>query len=155
MELKLIRFACKPKYTVGKLYVDGKFFCNTLEDTDRGLDESMSEKEILDIKKPNETAIPTGQYQITLSVQSPKYKTRVKYAFCNGFLPRLIGVKGYSGILIHIGNTHEDSSGCILVGDNKVVGQVVNSTNTFKNLYSILKAADGRGEQIYITIEKS
>lgn len=154
MELRLKRFACKPKYTVGKLYIDGKYFCDTLEDRDRGIDNSMTEQEIRTIKVSSETAIPTGTYRITMNVQSPKYKKRAAYKFCNGFVPRLLDVKGFDGILIHIGNTKEDTAGCILVGYNKVVGQVNNSTDTFKKLYAILDTASRKGEKITIKIEK-
>ena len=154
MELRLKRFACKPKYTVGKLYIDGKYFCDTLEDRDRSIDNSMTEQEIRTIKVSSETAIPTGTYRITMNVQSPKYKKRAAYKFCNGFVPRLLDVKGFDGILIHIGNTKEDTAGCILVGYNKVVGQVNNSTDTFKKLYTILDTASRKGEKITIKIEK-
>lgn len=154
MELKLKRIACKPLYSIGQLYIDGQYFCDTIEDRDRGLLDGMTEQEIRSIKVPYETAIPTGTYNITMNVQSPKFKSRATYAFCNGYLPRLLNVKGFDGILIHIGNTQNSSAGCILVGQNKVVGQVINSTETFKKLYAVLDAANKRGEKISITIEK-
>lgn len=154
MKLRLKRIACKPSYTIGRLYVDGEYFCDTIEDRDRGLDNSMTEQEIKSNKVYAETAIPTGTYSVTMNVQSPKYKTRPAYAFCKGFLPRLVGVKGFDGVLIHIGNTQKDSAGCILVGQNKEVGKVINSTETFKRLYAVLQAANNRGEKISITIEK-
>lgn len=154
MELKLKRFAFKNAYTVGKLYIDGAYFCDTIEDKDRGLDSSMTVEQIKNKKIASITAIPTGKYAITLNVVSPKYKNRAQYAFCDAKLPRLIDVKGYDGVLIHIGNTAEDSAGCILVGQNKVVGRVINSTETFKKLYATLDAANKKGEKIYISIEK-
>jgi len=154
MELKLKRIACKPKYSIGKLYIDGAYFCDTIEDKDRGLDDSMTELAIKAKKVYSETAIPTGTYRVTLNVQSPKFKNRAAYAFCNGYLPRLLNVKGFDGILIHIGNTQHNSAGCILVGQNKIVGQVINSTETFKKLYAILDAANKKGEKITIKIEK-
>lgn len=154
MELRLKRIACKPLYSIGRLYVDGEYFCDTIEDRDKGLDDSMTEQEIRSVKVASETAIPTGTYKVTLNVQSPKYKNRAQYAFCKGYLPRLLNVKGFDGILIHIGNTQKDSAGCILVGQNKVVGQVINSTDTFKKLYAVLDAANKKNEKITITIEK-
>jgi len=154
MKLRLKRIACKSSYTIGKLYVDGSYFCDTIEDKDRGIDDSMAVEKIQSVKVAKETAIPTGTYNVTLNVQSPKYKNRAQYAFCKGYLPRLLNVKGFDGILIHIGNTQRDSAGCILVGENKVVGQVINSTATFKKLYAVLDAANKRGEKIAITIEK-
>ena len=150
MELRLKRIARRDSYTIGRLYVDGVRFCDTCEDKDRGLRQDMARATIKRVKVPDETAIPTGRYRVTLGVQSPKYKNRARYAFCNGYVPRLINVPGFEGILIHIGNTAEDSSGCILVGENKEVGKVLNSTQTFRRLYERLKAATG---DIYITIE--
>jgi hypothetical protein len=141
MELKLHRRYKGENYTIGDLYVNGEWFCNTLEDKDRGLNDKMSLWSIEQIKVKDQTAIPTGTYKVTLSVQSPKYKTRKQYEFCNGYLPRLLNVIGFEGILIHIGNKAGDSSGCILVGENKVKGQVINSTATFKKLYERLKSA--------------
>ena len=99
-----------------------------------------------------ETAIPYGTYDITLKVQSPKYKDKAQYKFCDGYLPRLLDVPHFDGILIHIGNTAKDSAGCILVGENKEVGKVLNSTATFRKVYEILKAASDRGEPIKIEI---
>lgn len=153
MELTLKRVACKPLYSIGKLYIDGQYFCDTIEDKDRGLDDSMTEQEIRAIKIPSQTAIPTGTYRVTLNVQSPKFKAKAAYAFCQGYLPRLLNVKGFDGVLMHIGNTQNSSAGCILVGQNKVVGQVINSTETFKKLYAILDTANKKGEKIYITIK--
>lgn len=138
MDLLLKRIARKESYTIGKLYINGVYFCDTLEDTDRGLDESMDLKTIKGKKIKGSTAIPTGVYKITLNVVSPKYSKRSQYDFCKGRVPRLLNVPGYEGILIHIGNYPKDTEGCILVGENKQVGAVLNSTNTFKRLYSKL-----------------
>ena len=149
MELRLHRRWKKAGYTIGELYVDGVWFSNTLEDTDRGLTQDMPLSEIKKRKVPKETAIPTGVYEVTLKTQSQKFKDKKNYQFCNGYLPRLKNVPGYSGILIHIGNWASDSAGCILVGENKVKGGVVNSVATFTKLYEVLKQAN---EDIWITI---
>lgn len=139
---------------MSNLYIDGKWFCNCLEDADRGLDNSMSEDMIRTLKKPSITAIPRGTYEITLDVVSPKYsKVQFYKDVCNGKVPRLKNVKGFDGILIHAGNTDKDSSGCLLVGQNKVKGQVVNSKETFKQLYKLLQDGKSRGEKITIKIE--
>lgn len=153
LELILERKWKKPDYTIGRLFVDGEFFSNTLEDTDRGLTSEMTAEQIRKIKIKAKTAIPTGRYKITLSVQSPRFKDKKAYAFCKGYLPRLQAVKGYAGICIHIGNFAKDTEGCILVGENKVKGAVVNSTVWFKKLYDILKKADEAGREIWITIK--
>lgn len=148
MKLILERNWSKETYTIGKLYyIDEdtqakRYICDTLEDTDRRLDSSMSDDAIKKLKVYAETAIPSGTYQITLNTISPKYSKRKYYKdLCGGKVPRLLGVKGYDGVLIHIGNTNKDTAGCILVGENKVKGRVINSTKAFEKLYKILKSA--------------
>lgn len=152
MKLFLNRHYKGESYTIGKLYIDGEYFCDTIEDKDRGLFQNMPLNQIKEKKVIHQTAIPTGTYKITLSVQSPKYSQRKQYDFCKGYLPRLIDVPGFEGVLIHIGNKAGDSSGCILVGENKVKGQVINSTATFKKLYEILNKTKENNEDIEITI---
>ena len=155
MQLTLRR-TYKKDYTVGNLYVDGLWVCNTMEDKDRGLKKTWPLSQIKAVKVPNETAIPLGTYAITMRVQSPKFsqwKYSRLYGFCKGYLPRLLGVPGFDGILMHIGSTAANSSGCILVGINDKKGMVTKSTETFQKLYSMLKAADERGENISITIQ--
>lgn len=153
MEIKLKRIARKPGYTIGKLYADKQYVCDTLEDKDRGLTSHMSDAQICGMKVHGETAIPTGRYLIDMKSVSPRFGGRQQYKFCGGRLPRIMGVPGYSGVLIHCGNTAKDTEGCILVGENKKVGMVMNSTQTLKRLYPLLKEADSRGERIYISIE--
>lgn len=140
MEILLIRKYKKPTYTIGNLYINGKWIANTLEDVDRNLNSSMSVEQIKDIKKPNETAIPTGTYKVTLDIFSPKFGNKSFYKkTCNGKLPRILNVKGFDGVLIHCGNTNLDTSGCILVGRNLEKGKVLKSQETFEKLYKILK----------------
>lgn len=150
MKLTLKRIAKRSSYTIGKLYIDGVYFSDVLEDKDRGLKQSMSPSEISKIKVMHETAIPSGTYTVTLDVISPKYSQKTFYQqYANrGRVPRLLNVPGFEGILIHCGNVAGDSSGCILVGENKVVGKVLNSQATFKRLYPILQKAKDK-----ITIE--
>lgn len=150
MELRLKRIACRADYTIGRLYVDGERFCDTLEDRDRGLHQNLPVCINQRLKQKGVTAIPKGRYRITLDVQSPRFSKKAAYGFCKGYLPRLINVPCYEGVLIHIGNTSKDTDGCILVGENKEVGKVLNSTATFKRLYDVLKKEKGF---IYITIE--
>lgn len=153
MELKVKRKAKRETYVIGDLSIDEVFFSNTLEDTDRGLTSDMSDEQIKEIKQKGITAIPTGRYKVVMNVQSPKFSKYKQYEFCKGYLPRLVDVPGYEGVLIHIGTYPKDTDGCILVGKNTVKGAVMNSTATFKKLYDILKNADEAGEDIYITIE--
>lgn len=153
MELKVKIVAKQSTYRIGKLSINDKYFSDTLEDTDRGLTSDMTDEEIKEIKQKGITAIPTGRYKVVMNVQSPKFSKYKQYEFCEGYLPRLVDVPGYEGVLIHIGNYPKDTDGCILVGKNTVKGAVMNSTETFKQLYDILKEADEAGEEIYITIE--
>lgn len=134
-------------YTIGKLYIDNEYFCDTLEDTDRGLNSNMDLSEIQSIKVKNETAIPYGTYKIDMDTVSPKFSNpKYKWSIAVGSkLPRLIDVKGFEGVLIHVGNTKNDTSGCILVGENKEKGKVLNSANTFKKLYSLLEQHKDEG----------
>lgn len=154
MKLKLIRSYIGQKYTIGHLYINEVYFCDTIEDVDRGLNKSMSLSEILKIKVKHQTAIPTGTYTITMSVKSPKYTAKEKYKFTEGRMPRLIGVLGFDGILIHPGTTQEDSSGCLIVGENKAVGKVLNSFATFTTLWEQLNKAYLKKEKITIEIIK-
>lgn len=149
MEILVKRIAKKSKYTIGKMYIDGQYICDTLEDTDRGLNQNMSLKEINNKKVYGETAIPTGTYKVDMNTVSPKFKSRTWAKPYGGKLPRLVSVPGYDGVLIHPGNKAEDTLGCILVGENKAISQVLNSQITFKRVMSILT----EGTNITITIE--
>lgn len=153
MKLKLERIARRDTYTIGRLYIDGQYLCDTLEDKDRGLTQNMSEAEIRKVKVYGETAIPMGTYQVALNVYSHTFGKKASYSFTRGYLPRLVDVPGYSGILIHGGNTAKDTLGCILVGDNKIKGGLVNSLVCFRKLYAILKQAANKGDSITITIK--
>ena len=141
MKLSVIRKFKKQGYTIGELLIDGKKFCDTLEPEDRGLTSDMTSEEVRSLKVVGKTAIPKGRYQVRMDVVSPKYKKRPAYEFCDGKLPRLVGVPGFQGILIHIGNWKEDTGGCILVGKNIVKGGLLHSTRTFRLLYARLKEA--------------
>lgn len=150
MDLKLKRIARRDTYTIGRLYIDGKYFCDTLEPTDRGLKQSLPATVNKAMKKAGATAIPTGKYQVVLNVKSQRFSKKKQYDFCGGYLPRLLNVPAFEGVLIHIGNTAKDTEGCILVGRNTKVGKVLDSGVTFRALYAKLKEAKG---YIFITIE--
>ena len=139
MKIEVKRVAKKSTYTIGRMYIEGKYFCDTLEDKDRLLTQNTPLSTIMSVKMPGSTAIPTGTYKVIVNM-SPKFKRN---------LPRLIDVPGFEGILIHRGNTDKDSAGCILVGENKVVGKVINSTIYEKKLVNILQNTK---EDITITI---
>ena len=139
MKIEVKRIAKRSTYTIGKMYIDGNYFCDTLEDVDRSINQKDSLDTIKQIKVAGATAIPTGTYKVIVNM-SPKFQRN---------LPRLIDVPGFEGILIHRGNTDKDTAGCILVGENKVVGKVINSTVYEKKLVNILQNTK---EDITITI---
>ena len=128
MKLELKRIALKQNYTIGKLYINGRYFCDTIEDTVRDINKNGvfdgAEKKVM-----HETAIPYGTYKVIVNM-SPNKKR---------MLPRLLDVPHFEGILIHRGNTEKDSSGCIIVGENKAVGKVLNSTKYELELVDLLK----------------
>lgn len=134
MKLRIERLWPKPNYTVGRLYIDGKFYCNTLEDTVRDLSKEK--------KVPGKTAIPYGTYKVVFN-WSPKFGRN---------LPRLLNVPAFDGILIHPGNTAEDSAGCILVGKNTAVGRLTESRYTSDKLNVLIEDAQRKGENITIEI---
>ncbi|OKZ44272.1 MAG: hypothetical protein BHV68_02535 [Bacteroidales bacterium 43_8] len=134
MMLELNRIAKKPLYTIGRLFVDGKYFCDTLEDRCRDLDKEE--------KVMNGTAIPEGIYEVIVNV-SAKFRRK---------LPLLLDVPHFSGIRIHRGNMDKDTSGCILVGENKQQGRVINSTGYELKLTEMIEKAMLSGEKIVIQV---
>ena len=139
MKLTLKRIALRSTYTIGRLYVDGNYFCDTLEDTVRDLNKNgkfdNGEKKVY-----AKTAIPYGTYEIKWTY-SPRFK---KYT------PQLMNVPSFEGIRIHSGNSSTDTEGCLLLGENKKVGMVLNSRATINKFYTIIKEACSKGK---VTIE--
>lgn len=151
MEIKVDRKWKKEKYTIGRLYINGEFICNTIEDTDRGLTQSMSEEEIKSKKIYGQTAIPTGRYKVLMDVVSPKFSQKEFYMnVCKGKVPRLEGIKGFSGVLIHSAATADNVEGCIGVGFNTEIGRLTSIKEAFEKVYSKLSSSK---EDIWITIE--
>ena len=141
MKLSLERLWPKKDYTVGRLYVDDRLFCNTLED--RIVDKNKNGVFDGDEKKVyGESAIPYGTYKIIYN-WSPKFGRN---------LPRLLNVPHFEGILIHPGNTAADSAGCILVGKNTEVGRLTNSRYISDELNKLIDEAQQKGEPITIEI---
>lgn len=136
MELLLERYALRDTYTIGRLFIDGVKLCDTLEDQVRDLPRET--------KVPGKTAIPEGRYKVIVN-RSPKFKR---------MLPRLLDVPHFDGILIHRGNTAADTAGCILPGENRIVGRVVNSTHYEVLITNRLLEAQNKGEDIYITVRR-
>jgi len=153
MKLLVDRKWKKATYTIGRLYVNDEYFCNTLEDKDRGLKQTDPLDYIKTRKVYQETAIPTGTYVVAMNVTSPKYSASAWYwKLCQGKVPRLLNVPGWEGVLIHTGNDPLQTAGCLLVGKNTKVGQVLESKATFQKLYKKMKAAYDKGEEITIEI---
>ena len=160
MKLKLERTALKATYTIGHLYYIAEsgtkvYICDVVEDKVRDINKN-GKFDNGEVKIKSQTAIPYGTYNVTLNIKSPKFSNYTKYPYAKkyrGYLPRLLRVKHFDGILIHCGRTERSSAGCIIVGYNKVVGQVVNSEDAFYKLMDgFLMPARNRGEGIYIEI---
>lgn len=153
MKLVVERSWPKATYTIGRLFIDGVRFYETLEDKDRMLFKDDPISLIRRTKVYGETAIPRGTYEVRMDIVSPKYAAVTWYKnLCGGRMPRLMDVPGFEGVLIHPGNTAIDTLGCILVGRNTKVGQLTSSRDTFKALYRKMEAAWKRGEKITIEI---
>lgn len=144
MRVTLRRIAFKDKYTIGKVYINDRYFSDSIEDKDRNLYDWQSEEYILEEKVKHETAIPYGIYKLMWSY-SPKYRR---------MMPEVLNVKGFSGIRIHSGNTAGDSSGCILLGFNKEKGKVLDSRKTCEKFYEIIKECYNKGVSMQIEITK-
>jgi len=142
MKLEAIRHTRKATYTISKLYIDGIYQCDILEDVDRDYNHDGDLDDAGESKVYGKTAIPAGTYQIDIT-----YSNRFKR-----LLPLLEDVEGFEGIRIHPGNTAEDTHGCLLVGKNTEVGKVTESKKTFDALFIKLAAAHEVKESIFITI---
>lgn len=137
MKLELKRIALRDTYTIGNLYIDGVYFCDTIEDKVRDLNKNG----VFDngeFKVKGETAIPYGTYEVVWAY-SPRFKR---------YTPRLLNVKSFDGVLIHGGNTARDTEGCIILGQNKIKGKVINSKEFVNKLYPIIKNACQKGKVI-------
>ena len=132
LQLRVTRLWLKEDYTIGRLYVNGELWCNTLEDKVRDLTKEK--------KVPGKTAIPYGVYDIQMTY-SNKFKKR---------LPLLLDVPFFTGIRIHAGNTPEDTEGCILLGENKEKGKVINSRHWVDKLISLIEANGGKAQIVIV-----
>ena len=139
MKLTLKRIALCQTYTIGKLYIDDDYFCDTLEDTVRDLNKD-GKFDNVEKKIKGKTAIPYGTYEIKWTY-SPRFR---KYT------PQLMNVPQFEGSRIQAGNSSTDTEGCLLLGENKKVGMVLNSRATIAKFYPIIKDACAKGK---VTIE--
>lgn len=149
MLIKIDRKWKKEKYTIsnvfvnGKRFTDGKNYCNALEDTDRGLTSDMTVDQIFKKKVYGKTAIPKGEYIITITY-SPSF---------NRMLPLVNAVKGFTGVRFHPFNRAEESHGCIGFGKNDKVGWISNSKYWTGLMEKQIKKALDRGEIVKLVIE--
>ncbi len=147
MKIKLQRRYFGDTYTIGSLFVNHTYFCDTLEDKVRELPGECPytpkwQPCKCEEKVYGQTAIPSGKYIVTLQT-SPKFKRK---------LPVINNVPHFLGILIHRGRLPEHTEGCIIVGENRVKGQVLASEYWEKRLVELIADALTRGEVIEIEI---
>lgn len=136
MEIIIWRKFQKDGFTIGRMYVDGKFLCNTLEDTDRGLMQGMNVGEIMTKKIAGKTAIPVGDYKV-LRTYSPRFKK---------MMAQIMNVKGFAGVRIHAGNSAKDTDGCPLLGDadeRNICDWISNSRKRYAEFDTKLQVAGG------------
>lgn len=154
MEIVLKRIAKKAGYTIGKLYIEGEYFCDTLEPTWRNLlgiplypcqeNKRLGRTSCRKARKEKgKTAIPEGRYPVVVSY-SPRF---------HSWLPLLMNVPQFSGIRIHAGNTAADTDGCILPGKNLKAGRVENSRAWLRRFIGRFTEARSRDEAVFITIQ--
>lgn len=141
-------------YTISRLRMDESgYFCDVLEPTDRGLTSDMTEDEIKKLKVKGKTAIPTGTYEV-IWAYSPSLHNKSYAQKYGGKFPCIIGIKGFSGVLMHPGNTAADTDACLLPGMHTSPGRVTDSQKAyidFMDFYFV--PAMNRGDKCFITIE--
>ena len=128
MEILIKREEFTKESTIGSMFIDGKFFCYTLEDYDRDLNKDGDLNDAGEAKVFGLTAIPKGKYKVIVD-----YSNRFKKT-----LPHILNVPGFEGVRIHNGNTAKDSEGCILIGSTKSKNFVGDSVNTLKKFLSLI-----------------
>lgn len=128
LKLTLIRKSRTENFTLGELFIDGQFFCYTVEDKVRPIGEKVFGK----------TAIPSGSYKMIINMSNHFKKE----------MPLLLNVPGFEGVRIHSGNTADDSEGCIIIGMVKTENGVGMSRVAFTKLMDKIK-----GQELTIDIK--
>lgn len=145
LNLYVHRAWCKPNYTIGRFYLDGKLICNTLEDTCRDGG----------VKIPKETCIPTNGCKINGKTAPLRYPVLMTYSPKYGrIMPLIDRVPDFQGIRIHSGNDNTHTEGCLLLGENTQVGKVLNSKYWVEIVTNEIKKAIAEGKKVYITFFK-
>ena len=150
MKLKLDRYKSNKVSTAGRLYVSGLEICSTLEDEHR------------DVKAAGQTRIPAGIYKLGLRTTGGfhgRYKSR--FSRIHKGMIQIMDVPGFTYILIHCGNTHDHTTGCILLGSRVITKnkgrpdeefQVPQSGKTYSRVYPIIADALTLGEEVTLEI---
>lgn len=135
MRLKVIRDDETPERSLGKLYADDSYICETCEDADRHMEDGGE-------KVNGQTAIPRGLYKVVNS-----YSHRFRK-----ILPEVIGVPGFSGVRIHGGNSAADTLGCILVGRVRTENGIANCAATVQRIIDMIDNAEEHGEIVTLEV---
>lgn len=143
IELELNRIYFSPTYTIGKLFVDGVLWCDSIEDVNRDLNKDGDLNDLNEGKVMHKTCIPFNRYEVIVNI-SKRFKR---------ILPRLLNVPHFDGILIHNGINETSSSGCIIIGENTTKGKITNSTFWMNKLTDFLIMEQKKGNRIFITIK--
>ena len=154
-QIRILRKYNKDKYCIGDFFKDGIKQCNTLEDKDRGLAQSMLLEEINKYKIYGKTAIPVGKYIVKFDVV-PTWSSMRKFTICKKYgyrFPSIRNVKGYSGVYIHNGKDHDDTLGCPLLGLNSKIGQLTDGINQMDIFMQWAK--ENNYEDVELTIERA
>lgn len=134
MKIEVIRpETCGTTCTIGEMFINGEFKCYTLEDVVRPDGEKIY----------GETAIPTGNYRVTIT-HSNRFGRD---------LPLVNDVPNFSGIRIHPGNTAADTHGCILVGLSKSENFIGQSRLAFEGIFAQIRDAIEHGEEVTIEVK--
>lgn len=135
MEITVKRINKINDYTIGQMFIDDEYFCDTLEDTVRDLTNIKD-------KIYGRTAIPAGTYSVILDYSGHFKK----------LLPHILDIPFFSGVRIHSGNDVEDTNGCILVGSYHHAGYITESRATMEKLMKKLRETINKGDRITLSI---
>ena len=135
MNLTLVREPSLDGCTLGKLYVNGIFQCHTLEDTDRKLENGG-------VKVQNETAIPRGKYDVIIDWSNRFQKEML----------HVLNVPGFVGIRIHAGNTAKDTEGCVLLGNGRAKGYLLDSRSAVAKVFALVEEALDKNEPVELEV---
>lgn len=125
---------------IGKLFIDGEQACYTLEDWLEGVNNRVQRG---------------GPFKVVLRTEGTHHEQYSKKFpdIHKGMLHFLI--PGRRWILLHIGNTHKDTLGCLLVGTtNNANGGIENSTVAYKRIYPKIAEAILKGEEVTVFYEE-